>query len=411
MLNVQSGVNTNTCGGTSSVAPTGAIATKSSPLGIITKYSATSINTSLPRPHDFILQDQSAKLLPKERVKYCLKNRVDKSKPRSIVYVAKTDKTHWDNVQRCGSLWTCAVCAKCITEARRKELTKAKDLWLNEKKPEHFKNSILLLTLTTPHTSKDNLKELLNKQAKALDKFWTYRIGRKIFDAMWTFGFIKSTEVTWGDNGFHPHYHIVLFLRRELSGFEISTFKKLLFEHWENCCKKSKLSLPNEKHGLDLRNGDFASQYIGKWGIEHELTKSHSKRGKKGSLTPFDLLNLSIVDEPINGVKPSYLFKKYADAFKNKRQLFWSKGLKDYFKINEKDDDDIVKEVVNNSVKLLDVSNQLFYLLRQTKMRHLALEWAKNDYKNDCLDSGEYLTNIFELMQENNYISPYSITN
>jgi hypothetical protein len=402
MQNVQSSSNTK-CGKFGESVATSSV--NFPPLGIITKYYATPVNTSFSRPHDFILQDQSAKLLPTERVRYCLKNRVSKLEPRKIVYTQNTDKTHWDNVQRCGSIWACPVCAKQVTEVRRAELVKAKDLWLKENK-EH---SIMLLTLTTPHTIKDDLNKLLKQQARALKYFFGDRLGIKILGAMGKFGFIKSTEVTTGDNGFHPHYHILLFLKRYLSCFERDTFKRLLFDHWANCCIKAKIPAPNEKHGLDLRNGDFASKYIGKWGLEHELTKSHSKKGKKGSLTPFDLLNLSIQDEPINGVKPSYLFKKYYEAFKGKRQLFWSKGLKDYFKINEVSDEEIAEQTTNKAIKLLDVSSQIFYLLRNAKMRHLALEWAKNDYKNDCLDSGEYWTNIFELLQEKNYISPYAV--
>jgi hypothetical protein len=375
------------------------------PLGTITKYSATRINTSFARPHDFILQDQAKKLLPKERVKSCLINRIDKSKPRSIVYVHATDKAHWDNVQRCGSLWVCICCSKPISESRRKELTKASDLWHKESK----ENSILLLTLTNAHTINDDLKLLLDQQKKALHSFWTDRRGLKLWDELAKFGHIRALEPTFGANGFHPHYHILLFLRRNLTQDEIIEFKNKLFDHWLNCCKKAKLGLPSREHGLDLRNGDKAKNYIAKWGLEHELTKAHSKKGKVGSYTPFDLLNLSINDELLYGRKPSMLFRKYAEAFKNKRQLNWSNGLKDYFKINEKDDEDIVKEIVNSSVKIIDVSNQVFYLLRNAKMRHLALDWAKNDFKNGTLDCGEYLNNIFELLQEKNYISPYAI--
>jgi hypothetical protein len=372
-------------------------------LGIITKYCAIRINTSFERPHDFILQDQSKKLLPKERVKNCLINRVDKSKNRKIVYVSVTDKTYWDNVQRCGSLWICPCCSKNITECRRKELTKASDLWLSE--TPH--NSLLLLTLTNAHTINDDLKLLLKQQSKALHSFWTDRRGLKLWDEMAKFGHIRGLEPTFGKNGFHPHYHVLLFLRKNLTQDEIIEFKYKLFEHWFNCCKKAKLGLPSLEHGLDLRNGDKAKKYISKWGLEHELTKAHSKKGKEGSYTPFDLLNLSINDELLYGRKPSYLFKKYSEAFKNKRQLSWSNGLKDYFKINEKDDEQIINDVVNNSIELIDVSNQVFYLLRNVKMRHLALDWAKNDYKNGTLDCGEYVTNIFELLQEKNFISPY----
>ena len=32
------------------------------------------------------------------------------------------------------------------------------------------------------------------------------------------------------------------------------------------------------QHGLDLRNGYYAEQYVSKWGIEDEVTKGHTKR-------------------------------------------------------------------------------------------------------------------------------------
>ncbi|MBV6575157.1 rolling circle replication protein, Rep63 protein, partial [Acinetobacter baumannii] len=73
---------------------------------------------------DFLLQDQSAKLLPKERVCNCLKKRIDKQKQREGKYNENRKKAHYANVQRCGSIWSCPVCAKQITEKRREELKK-----------------------------------------------------------------------------------------------------------------------------------------------------------------------------------------------------------------------------------------------------------------------------------------------
>ena len=43
------------------------------PLGIFTKSQATFKNTGVERLHNFILQDQACKLLPKHRVCNCLK--------------------------------------------------------------------------------------------------------------------------------------------------------------------------------------------------------------------------------------------------------------------------------------------------------------------------------------------------
>ena len=76
------------------------------------------------------------------------------------------------------------------------------------------------------------------------------------------------------------------FSDKELSISEFSALRNELAEHWINCCRLSKLPLPNMQHGLDLADGTYADQYIGKWGVEHEMTKGHIKKGKEGGLTP-----------------------------------------------------------------------------------------------------------------------------
>ena len=85
-------------------------------LGIYTKSQATFKNTGVERLHNFLLQDQACKLLPKHRVCNCLKKRIDKTKDRLVKYNVDRKKAHWSNVQRCGCLWIDPVCAKQITE-------------------------------------------------------------------------------------------------------------------------------------------------------------------------------------------------------------------------------------------------------------------------------------------------------
>ena len=55
-------------------------------LGIFTKSQVIHGSQGFQRSNDFILQDQSAKLLPKERVCNCLKKRIDRFKPREVKY-------------------------------------------------------------------------------------------------------------------------------------------------------------------------------------------------------------------------------------------------------------------------------------------------------------------------------------
>ena len=57
-------------------------------------------------------------------------------------------------------------------------------------------------------------------------------------------------------------------------------------ELWIKSCVRAGLNAPSMTHGLDLRDGTYADQYVSKWGIESELTKGHVKKGRNGGFTP-----------------------------------------------------------------------------------------------------------------------------
>ena len=122
---------------------------------------------------------------------------------------------------------------------------------------------------------------------------------------------VTNYEVTLGQNGWHPHHHILVFSDKKLDD-DFFQLRDDMARHWINCCKKSGLPLPSMEHGLHLVYGKTAqqvvSQYLCKWGVEHEMTKGHTKQGKEGGLTPFDLLvslnilmKLSMVESLANG--------------------------------------------------------------------------------------------------------------
>ena len=108
--------------------------------------------------------------------------------------------------------------------------------------------------------------------------------------------------------------------------FVSPNLKNDLSELWIKSCVRAGLSAPSMKHGLDLRDGKYASQYVSKWGIEHELTKGHLKKGKENSLTPFDLLQLSIEDEEVFFKKPSKLFQEFAISLKGSSKSLTIRG-------------------------------------------------------------------------------------
>jgi len=365
-----------------------------SALGIFTKSQSNVGTQGFQRLHEYILQDRSCELLPTERVCNCLKKRIDKDKKRMVMFNEVREKAHWSNLQRCGSIWSCPVCAKQVTEKRREELKTAVSKWKS------MGGTLLLLTLTNPHSASDYLKAMLYAQKKALQKFFERRKGKDLLRLLGRKYQIRSTEVTHGQNGWHPHYHILLFVQRdyELDLISESSIYEQLLAHWKSCCVDSGLPCPNE-HGLDIRDGTYADKYVSKWGIENELTKGHIKKGKENSRTAFDLLQLSFDDVEIFGKKPSKLFQEFALSFKGSRQLVWGRGLKKLLGIDDKSDEELAEETEQTSIVLCSVEKIVFDILKKYKKRHEFLRWVEDDYKNGCFGSGSAEYNLSLLIQ------------
>jgi hypothetical protein len=357
-------------------------------LGIATETHSNGINTSvssgrIARSHDYILQDRACELLPKERVCNCLKKRITSNKPISVSYNPNRDNVQYGNLQRCGSIFSCKVCAKIVTEKRRTELKQATSKW------REMGGFLYFITLTSRHNSNTHFRTLKCGQSKAQKYFFSNRKGIELFEELGKVGHIISNETTYSPaNGHHPHKHILIFSDKELSGFELYKLQYKLSLHWQHCCELAGIELPDLKHGLDLRDGTYVAEYISKWGLEEEMTKSQQKQGKNGSYTPWDLLQLSIEDIPLsNGKLPSKLFQEYAITFKGTRFLSWSRGLKKLLDVVDVTDEELVVETDKTSYIVLNVSTLTFALLKKNQVRHLFLEWVLADIKAYGLDN------------------------
>lgn len=368
-------------------------------LGIVTKSHAKYSKASgFARLHAYILQDRVCELLPSHRVCNCLKRRIDKDKKRAVVYNESREKAHWSNVQRCGSIWVCPVCAVQITEVRRNELKTAVTHWRDG-----LGFDVKLLTLTFSHSVGHSLRFLLEAQKKALKMFFGHRTFRDISEKLQVHGKIKSLEVTYGKNGWHPHNHILLF-SQDADDLAYQ-YRDRLAELWIHCCKKAGLQAPSMEYGLDIRDGSYADQYVSKWGLDYEMTKGHVKKGKEGGHTPFDLLQMSFEDNPIFSNKlPSKLFQEFCIAMKGARQLVWSRGLKMFFKLEDITDEQAAQKMEEDAIFLTDVEDLIFKLLIKYKKRHEYLIWCQNDMKNGCWGCGEvelYTNQILQLEIDN----------
>ena len=352
---------------------------KTDSLGILTKYASTPdikglAELAVRRTAKYSLQEEAKKLLPTERVRFCLRHRVDATKGIEVKYNQKREQAHYSNVQRCGSVWTCPICSAQISEGRRQELKQAMEYWQGLNGAQEVGGIVLLLTLTNPHHHGDNLEQQLGGQKKALKYFWSDRKPKEMFKALGKVGHITATEVTYGKNGWHPHYHILLFFKGAINTKELRDFIATV---WQNCCEKAGLKIPSIEHGCDLREGKYADKYVSKWGLADEVTKGHIKKGKEGSATPWDLLRQSE-----EGCKKSgHLFQVFAEAFKGKRQLSWSKGLKSLLRVDVKEDEELAQVTDNDSIEVDILAMELWRLILRYKARADYLKAKEHDVK------------------------------
>ena len=277
--------------------------------------------------------------------------RSDKMMPGVIpaVKILKSDKGfHYGGLMTCGSVWVCPICASKITEKRRLDLSAGV--------VNHTANGggVLMLTLTVPHYFADKCQTVLDGLSDALRRLlnrgtWKGKpaTAKKPFRPGWMqdyslFGRVRTLEVTYGENGWHPHFHILLFTAKPLSNVEMFFAGMKLVNPdfppkrgrvydsppkpgmWQSACIAAGICCPNE-HGCQLVDGRALADYVSKWGSTHEMTKGLLKVGKKeGHYGPFALLQL-IAD---GNNKTKGIFREYAAAFVGKRQLVWSDGLR-----------------------------------------------------------------------------------
>jgi hypothetical protein len=306
----------------------------------------------LARLQRFMLQSVARKFLPKSRTDKCLRLR-QASKDIQVWQSKEHKTTSYSGLQTCGSVWACPVCSAKIAERRRAEIIAA---MAAHKAAGGCMN---LLTLTAPHQRADQLGDLLKKQALALKKMFSDKTVRKVFADMGVVGQIRALEVTHGrlsefNNGWHPHYHLLLFCGSgvdlaRFDGPQMKDWAARLYMRWAACCEGAGLGTPSFAHGLKLDDGSKAARYVSKWGLEDEMTKGHTKKAIHGE-TPFDFLRAYLADKADK--QAGALFKEFAETFKGKRQLHWSKGLKKRYAIGEATDEELAAQMDDHAVML-----------------------------------------------------------
>lgn len=218
-------------------------------------------------------------------------------------------------VQRCGSVWVCAVCAAKIQAQRAAELGRVAGC-IRE-----AANTLAMITVTVRHDRRDSLEkvwdavsigwaavtsgskwqsESVEKHAERLEKWETARQlalegkgrmprgghanlppQRRIGDQerYGVLGWVRSAETTVGANGWHVHLHVLVALNGNGDGPVLDAHKlgNSMFDRWRDAVKGAGMREPiRDSGGLNVTVAQGAektlAEYLAKIGIDVDDT-------------------------------------------------------------------------------------------------------------------------------------------
>jgi len=331
-----------------------------------------------------------------DRICSCLRMNVPGTTETLVKRSEEFKRCHYGNLVVCGSVWKCPVCNSKISEKRGSEVRPVIESHIAAG------GKVAFLTFTIPHARQDILSLMLKQLQSAFNRTWISKSAKRLKKEIQMSGYIRSKEVTYGyANGWHPHLHqLVLYWSENREDEILELIKDELYPVWKNRCEKVGLGSPSYEHGLDVRGGHSAAEYLvkfgkeQKWGLDKELTKGNSKKSNDDNrYTPFDFLREYIQTESKDMTR---LFLEYADAFHGSQFVTWSKGLKQKYGI----DDSVQKdEEIANSV------DELAKLIGRINLN----DWKKILFHKKQADVLIFAEKSWEITQEyiNSLSRPY----
>lgn len=263
---------------------------------------------------------------------------------------------HFSGTERCGSIWACPVCSAVIRAERAREISQAVE------SHQAAGGSILFVSLTIRHDRDASLKQSMDAVLGSWRKLlqgsaWVGSKSKQgARDRYRVLGYIRSTEVTYGSSGWHPHIHALFFTDDKLSDTEVAAFGDELHTRWTRFVQKATGKLPTREHGIDVQrvdeDGQVLGKYLGKvqdegksktekWDASAELSRADVKRGRGDNFVPFELLDS---DHPMPLPQRRRLWVEYYEGTKGRRAITWCRGLKARYEVGEKSDEEIIEE-------------------------------------------------------------------
>lgn len=290
---------------------------------------------------------------PLKRLKSC-----GRAKAPDVVVRVHNGHAHASGLMACGNIWTCPTCAARIRARRELEVESALS--------EHTASggTIGMLTLTLRHDKTMRLADSIDRLNAAWESLQQRRRFRRLRHEL--AGTIATLEITYGDNGWHPHLHIILLAGSDATWATVSKALDQLRKNWSDFVNKTtdRFSL---EHGLNLvwfgKDSAAAARYVTK--LAKEITLAHSKGGRD----PFTLLD-------DDSEQSTALFIEYAHATYRRQCHRWSAGLKTALAVPEVTDEELAEDNDTVGVEVFVLDRRYWNSLTDTE-RLTWLEYAE----------------------------------
>lgn len=334
-------------------------------------------------PTRWTLQQASAGFLPGHRIAGCLRHRRTGADAVVVQQTVTGDGelgARYQNLQLCGSVWVCPVCATRILARRRDELRRA----LASAKRQRL--IPVMMTLTLRHRHGDPLSLLLERMSRAWTRFGKRRPVRRAFAAAGMAGSVRALEVTHGEHGWHPHYHVLLFVKDA----DLLPAADLL-QLWREVV--AGVGGTASVRANDIRVGDDeVGRYVTKMtrGVGDELAAATTKDA--AGATPWDILRQAAAGSRYH----QRLWREYADTMQGRQRLRWSDGLRSLLGIGDEVADEDITDPPLLVIASLKVPADAWRVIVSHELRGELLDIVQRD---GIEVAGEWVTRLTDPLE------------
>lgn len=239
-------------------------------------------------------------------------------------------RAHFHGVRRCACWYGCASCSPTLRSHRGAEVTAAAKWWRDQG------GTVELLTFTIAHRETDDPRELILAFRKCWRRMFSDGApGKRRKKALGIHHYIRGSDQTYGRNGLHPHFHVVLFTRpNERTRNAVANLKA----RWAEVVRAQlgREHMPSYARGVDLRRCK-KDDYLAKLGLE--LVQSETKRARRGGLTPWAIARAAAAGDHDAIVR----WDRYCKGMRGEHQLSWSHELRKVAGIKARSDKQIIE--------------------------------------------------------------------